>query len=205
MAKKQSRAKLSKDVIVHNDRKCAKTLSVLARELGVDLESLKLLQKAPGCPGRNRGHLYDIEGWREFYGDNEKHLGELAQSGPGIEQDTKAYHEKRKVAAQANILELKLREEEGSIAQREEVVQVVGELLTNLSRELIQKPKESGAELLGLPLPEFNKRLGEMHREAIERVIRGFEGKKKVFWQKFLPELCDLLQKSSPGDGPSDG
>lgn len=197
--------KMRQDVLEREGRSYARTMATLARELNCEESVVRLLAKAPGNPGLSKTKMYDIEEWREFLAVSDEVIAGLVGDATGMDSDTKKSWDTRKVAAQARILELQEEERRGSVVSREEVVQVLGELIQTASRKLMQVPKESAAELAGLSLPEFTRRLGEIHRQALEDIYNALETKKKRFWQGLYAMLSAQQPKSSLGGGQKSG
>lgn len=210
-AKKAARArsyrkspKVSQDVIDHKGRRCARTFAALATELGVTEEEVRLLVTLDKCPGRGAGHFYDIEKWRQFALDAAADLESLKVAEPGATAENKKLWETRKIRAQAKREELRESVERGDLVNREEVIQFLGEVMSEMSRQLVQVPKARASDLSGLTVPEFTKRIGEIHREILEDVAKAVSSKKKAFWQKCSAMLSDLRPSWSPGGGQSD-
>jgi hypothetical protein len=205
--KGQTKAKLKKGILMHRGRACAKTLKVLAEALDRPQEEIETLFKSQKSPGKNAGHLYDIEEWRDWIDSPEaKSEFEVLTTGePGVAPTDKKAWETRRVRAQALREELRAEMERGEVINQEEVVQFLGEVLREMSRRTAQAPKAMAADLSGLSVPEFTKRLGDVHRGILEDVTKSIQTKKKAFWQRCSEMLSDLQQSWSLGDGLSDG
>lgn len=199
------------EVITSGGKTLARNQAVLARELGLNLRTMKDVVKRPGNPGTDCGGYYDIEAWREFYAtyDNGSTMGR-----PKINVDLSANerheHAIRKAAADLQTAEEKARmatlereEMEGKSVGIDEATKIFSELAAAVKDTLAAMGNNIARDMAGCDVPEATKRIKDASRNVLEKLALGEWAKKKTFWSRLYAMQFGLLEMSPRGRGVS--
>lgn len=168
------------------------TQEALASHLGFDRKTVQRWMKLEGCPARGKDG-YDVGMWRAW--TEAKNLGKKKSR-------SKAELDAEKVALQnerQRLLNAKLR---GEMTTQDEVIRVLGDMLSGFVLTLTQSKTTIAEEASGVSVGEATKRIDHRHKEVLATLALGEWAKKKPFWSRVYAELSSLRKIHVLGLGP---
>lgn len=173
----------------------AKNQVELAELLGRDRKTIQRWLKIEGCPGKTADGRYHVEAWQKWITDTNRRAGQK-------EKETKLDIETRTAALKQQQLEMELAETRGQLNDVEETCTVLTGLFAHFVQGLRTLRHDISPQIVGLPVAEANKRLGNAHDDLLQHLSLGDWAKKKRFWSIVSQRLCDLQRRYLPSTGP---
>lgn len=187
------------DFLETTDGPSARTLALLAKELGASLISVKVWCRDPEAPPTDKDGRYPVNAWKEF-----------------MRLKSKRPVQSKAVSSQKHDLQVALLEEqvkqkrfqneveEGLYLSQDEVIQAFTDMAAEFTEALKREKHELAQNLSGLDVPEITKRLGDSARRILTNLSLNESFKKKVGFARLYVQQSDLLKRAIRGSGLSE-